>query len=210
MEIVSYATLEELKQYLWITDNTNDNVLTEMLNTSYLLLNHLIWVDTMNLTTGVEFIEQNKLYTNWLQDWFYLTNKPVLSINKVWWENYSWVKWTDYMVIYDRKVLFNRINFLDKIKFWLLEVEYTWWYNRDNDWVDELPDDLKLMQMMLVWWMWNSKWMEWVSSYKIWDESITFGSRTRTVDGNTSIQTSDDIYFSFRILLNRYKTFNLP
>ena len=210
MEIVSYATLEELKQYLWITDNTNDNVLTEMLNTSYLLLNHLIWVDTMNLTTGVEFIEANKLYTNWLQDWFYLTNKPVLSINKIWWENYSWVKWTDYMVIYDRKILFNKINFLDKIKFWLLEVEYTWWYNRDNGWVDELPDDLKLMQMMLVWWMWNSKWMEWVSSYKIWDESITFGSRTRTVDGNTSIQTSDDIYFSFRILLNRYKTFNLP
>lgn len=210
MEIVSYATLAELKQYLWITDNTNDNILTEMLKTSYLLLNHLIWVDTMNLTTGVEFIEQNKLYTNWLQDWFYLTNKPVLSINKIWWENYSWVKWTDYMIIYDRKILFNRINFLDKIKFWLLEVEYTWWYNRDNEWVDELPDDLKLMQMMLVWWMWNSKGMEWVSSYKIWDESVTFGSRTRTVDGNTSIQTSDDIYFSFRILLNRYKTFNLP
>ena len=202
MEIVSYATLEELKQYLWITDNTNDNVLTEMLNTSYLLLNHLIWVDTMNLTTGVEFIEANKLYTNWLQDWFYLTNKPVLSINKVWWENYSWVKWTDYMVIYDRKILFNRINFLDKIKFWLLEVEYTWWYNRDNDWVDELPDDLKLMQMMLVWWMWNSKWMEWVSSYKIWDESIAFWS--------VNWQSPDEIYFSFKLLLNRYKTFNLP
>lgn len=202
MEIVSYATLEELKQYLWITDNTNDNVLTEMLNTSYLLLNHLIWVDTMNLTTGVEFIEANKLYTNWLQDWFYLTNKPVLSINKVWWENYSWVKWTDYMVIYDRKILFNRINFLDKIKFWLLEVEYTWWYNRDNDWVDELPDDLKLMQMMLVWWMWNSKWMEWVSSYKIWDESITFWS--------VNWQSADEVYFSFKLLLNRYKTFNLP
>lgn len=202
MDIVSYATLEELKQYLWITDNTNDNVLTEMLNTSYLLLNHLIWVDTMNLTTGVEFIEANKLYTNWLQDWFYLTNKPVLSINKIWWENYSWVKWTDYMVIYDRKILFNRINFLDKIKFWLLEVEYTWWYNRDNGWVDELPDDLKLMQMMLVWWMWNSKGMEWVSSYKIWDEQIVFGSH--------NWQSPDEIYFSFKLLLNRYKTFNLP
>lgn len=202
MEIVSYATLEELKQYLWISDNTNDNILTEMLNTAYLQLNHIIWVDTMNLTTGVEFIEANKLYTNWLQDWFYLTNKPVLSIDKVWWENYSWVKWTDYMVIYDRKILFNRITFLDKIKFWLLEVEYTWWYNRDNDWVDELPDDLKLMQMMLVWWMWNSKWMEWVSSYKIWDESITFWS--------VNWQSADEIYFSFKLLLNRYKTFNLP
>lgn len=206
MEIVSYATLAELKQYLWITDNTNDNILTEMLNTSYLLLNHLIWVDTMNLTTGVEYIEQNKLYTNWLQDWFYLTNKPVLSINKVWWENYSWVKWTDYMVIYDRKILFNRINFLDKIKFWLLEVEYTWWYNRaKTEWqttVDTLPDDIKLMQMMLVWWMWNTKWMEWVSSYKIWDEQITFGPH--------NWQTADEIYFSFKLLLNRYKTFNLP
>jgi hypothetical protein len=156
----------------------------------------------MNLTTGVEYIEQNKLYTNWLQDWFYLTNKPVLSINKIWWDNYSWVKWTDYMVIYDRKILFNRINFLDKIKFWLLEVEYTWWYNRDNGWVDELPDDLKLMQMMLVWWMWNSKGMEWVSSYKIWDESITFWS--------VNWQSPDEVYFSFKLLLNRYKTFNLP
>lgn len=202
MNIVSYATLAELKQYLWISDDTNDNILTEMLNTSYLQLNHLIWVDTMNLTTGVEYIEQDKLYTNWLQERFYLTNKPVSIITKIWWENYQWVKWTDYMVIYDRKILFNRMTFLDKIKFWLLEVEYTWWYNRDNEWVDELPDDLKLMQMMLVWWMRNSKWMEWVSSYKIWDESITFWS--------VNWQSADEVYFSFKLLLNRYKTFNLP
>ena len=202
MNIVSYATLAELKQYLWISDDTNDNILTEMLNTAYLQLNHLIWVDTMNLTTGVEYIEQDKLYTNWLQERFYLTNKPVSIITKIWWENYQWVKWTDYMVIYDRKILFNRMTFLDKIKFWLLEVEYTWWYNRDNEWVDELPDDLKLMQMMLVWWMRNSKWMEWVSSYKIWDESITFWS--------VNWQSADEVYFSFKLLLNRYKTFNLP
>lgn len=206
MEIVSYATLTDLKKYLWISWTDNDTILTEMLNSAYLVLNHLIWVDTLNLTTGVEYIEQNKLYTNWLQEWFYLTNKPVSVITKIWWVNYSWVKWIDYMVIYDRKILFNRMDFLDKIKFWLLEVEYTWWYNRARiDWqttVDDLPDDIKLMQMMLVWWMWNSKGMEWVSSYKIWDESITFWS--------INWQSADEVYFSFKMLLNRYKSFNLP
>lgn len=206
MEIVSYATLTDLKKYLWISWTDNDTILTEMLNTAYLQLNHLIWVDTLNLTTGVEYIEQNKLYTNWLQERFYLTNKPVSVITKIWWENYSGVKWTDYMVIYDRKILFNKMDFLDKIKFGLLEIEYTRWYNRARiDWqttVDDLPDDIKLMQMMLVWWMWNNKGMEWVSSYKIWDESITFW--------NINWQSADEVYFSFKMLLNRYKSFNLP
>lgn len=202
MSIQNYATLNELKSYLWISvsDTSNDSLLTEMLNASYYTLNHLIWVDTLNQTETTELIERRKIYTDWRFYRMYLTNKPVQSINKINDVVYSWVKWQDYMVIYDRKVMFKSFDY--NSNFDAYSITYTAWYNRNNNWVDELPDDIKLMQMMLVSWMWNEKWNEWVQSYHLGDESITFW--------NVNWQSADEVFFSFTVLLNRYKTFNLP
>ena len=103
------------------------------------------------------------------------------------------------MIIYDRRNILKKVTLND---FWLVNIKYKAWYNRNNEWVDELPDDLKLMEMMLASGMWQQHNYEWVSSYKLGDESITFGSK-----GDAS---ADDQYFTFTTLLNKYKNFILP
>jgi hypothetical protein len=201
-QIQNYATLSELKDYLWITssDTSKDSLLTDLLNSAYYTLNHLIWVDTLNQTQTTELIESRKIYTDWRYYRIYLTNKPVHSIDKINDVTYSWVKWQDYMVIYDRKIMFK--SFALNSDFDTYSITYTAWYNRNNNGTDELPDDIKLMQMMLVSGMRNTRGNEWIQSYHLGDESITFWE--------VNWKSADEVFFSFTVLLNRYKNFNLP
>lgn len=196
-----YANLTLFKQYLGIpaSDTTNDNLLTMFLNSAEEKINNLCWVDSFDEWTYNEDIEARKVYAT--SRWYevYLKNKPVQAIQTINWSEYAWIHGTDYMIIYDRRIIFKEIQLWS---FWILSIWYKAWYNRNDDWVDRLPDDLKLMEMMLASGMRQQHNYEWVSSYKLGDESITFGSR-----GN---MTPDDQYFSFTTLLNKYKNFNLP
>lgn len=196
-----YANLTLFKQYLGIpaSDTTNDNLLTMFLNSAEEKINNLCWVDSFDEWTYNEDIEARKVYAT--SRWYevYLKNKPVQEIQTINWDDYAWIHGTDYMIIYDRRIIFKEIQLWS---FWILSIWYKAWYNRNDDWVDRLPDDLKLMEMMLASGMRQQHNYEWVSSYKLGDESITFGSR-----GN---MTPDDQYFSFTTLLNKYKNFNLP
>jgi len=196
-----YANLTLFKQYLGIpaSDTTNDNLLTMFLNSAEEKINNLCWVDSFDEWTYNEDIEARKVYAT--SRWYevYLKNKPVQEIQTINWDEYAWIHGTDYMIIYDRRIIFKEIQLWS---FWILSIWYKAWYNRNDDWVDRLPDDLKLMEMMLASGMRQQHNYEWVSSYKLGDESITFGSR-----GN---MTPDDQYFSFTTLLNKYKNFNLP
>lgn len=196
-----YANLTLFKQYLGIpaSDTTNDNLLTMFLNSAEEKINNLCWVDSFDEWKYNEDIEARKVYAT--SRWYevYLKNKPVQSISKINWVDYTWTHGTDYMIIYDRRIIFNEIQLWS---FWILSIWYKAWYNRNDNWVDRLPDDLKLMEMMLASGMRQQHNYEWVSSYKLGDESITFGSKWN--------MTPDDQYFSFTTLLNKYKNFNLP
>lgn len=192
-----YSTLAQFKDYLWISqsDTSQDTLLTQFLNASNSKLNHICWVDSFEKWTYNQAIESRWIFetARWLE--FYLKNKPVASIDKINDES-VWTKWTDYLIIYDRRAVFKNLNLND---WWFLNVEYTAWY-------ETIPDDLKLMEMMLASWMYLKKWEEWVSSYKLWDESITFW----TISWSNWTMTPDDQYFSFTALLDKYKNFNLP
>lgn len=202
-----YANLTLFKQYLGIpaSDTTNDNLLTMFLNSAEEKINNLCWVDSFDEWTYTENIEARKIYAT--SRWYevYLKNKPVQEISKINWVDYTWTHGTDYMIIYDRRIIFNEIQLWN---FWIVSISYVAWYNRAKEipWqqqpVDTLPDDLKLMEMMLASGMRQQHNYEWVSSYKLGDESITFGSKWN--------MTPDDQYFSFTTLLNKYKNFNLP
>jgi hypothetical protein len=192
-----YSTLSQFKDYLWISqsDTSQDTLLTQFLNASNSKLNHICWVDSFEKWTYTQMIEKRWIFdtARWLE--FYLKNKPVSSIDKI--NNESvWTKWTDYLIIYDRRVVFKKLNLDD---WWFLNVEYTAWY-------ETIPDDLKLMEMMLWSWMYQKEWSEWVSSYKLWDETITFW----TITWYNWKLVPDDQYFSFTALLDKYKNFNLP
>ena len=195
---MSYSTLAQFKSYLWIdvSDTSQDELLTNFLNSANSKLNHLCWVDSFALSTYDQTIEKRWIFESarWIE--FYLKNKPVSTINKLNWINYDWTKWTDYLILYDRRAIFKQLTLNDR---WMLEVNYTAWFQT-------IPDDLKMMEMMLWSWMYQEHNYEWVSSYKLWDESITFWSKS----WNWTTMSPDDQYFSFTALLDKYKNFNLP
>lgn len=196
---MSYSTLSDFKSYLWIdaSDTSQDSLLTQFLNSANSKLNNLCWVDDFAKWTRTQIIEKRWIFDTprWLE--FYLKNKPVVSIDKLNGDSSApWTKGTDYLIIYDRRAIFKRLELND----WsMLEVEYTAWYQT-------IPDDLKLMEMMLASWMRQEHNYEWVSSYRLWDESITFWSKT----WNWTTLSPDDQYFSFTALLDKYKNFTLP
>lgn len=197
-----YSTLEQFKQYLWIdsSDTSQDTLLTSILNTANSKLNNLCWVDSFEKWTYKQTIETRWIYesSRWLE--FFLKNKPVLSIDKMNWETYDWVKWTDYLVIYDRRIIARKIPLND---WWMVEIEYTAWY-------ETIPDDLKLLEMMIACWLLpdtlKAQSMIWISEYNLWDETIKFWTKT----SSNWAYSEDDVYFSFTTLLNRYKNFILP
>lgn len=201
-----YSSLSQFKDYLWIgsSDTTKDSQLTLALKSACELLNHLCGVDSFDQWEYEEQIDLRKVYTNSFWYNIFLKNKPVQSISKINGSNYSWVKWTDYMVANQRRIIFKSLD--TNSDFGFITVNYTAWYNRNNQWTDELPDDLKLMEMILACWKLSdeikSELNIWVSSYKLWDEQIVYGWKTTE-------QSIDDIYFSFKIMLDKFKNFTL-
>ena len=97
---------------------------------------------------------------------------------------------------------------MDINDFGIVTLTYTAWYNRNNEWVDELPDDLKILEMMLACWILPDSMKEefhiGISSYKLWDEQIVFGAKS-----SANTQSAEDMYFSFSYMVDKYKNFNL-
>lgn len=201
-----YSSLSQFKVYLWIDseDTTKDWQLTLALNNACSLLNHLCGVDSFDEWEYEEEIDLRKVYVNTFWYNIFLKNKPVQSISKINGADYSWVKWTDYMVANQRRIIFKSLD--TNSDFGFITVNYTAWYNRNNAWTDELPDDLKLMEMILACGKLSDELKSelniGVSSYKLWDEQIVFGWKT-------TWESIDDIYFSFKIMLDKFKNFTL-
>ena len=192
-----YSSLTQFKDYIGVdqSDTSQDVLLTSFLNTANGKLNNLCWVDSFAKAEYTQTIEKRWIYDTprWLE--FYLKNKPIISVDKLNGTN-AWTKWVDYLVMYDRRPIFKKIELND---WWMVEVKYTAWY-------EVIPYDLQLLEMMLASGMRQEHNLEWVVSYKLWDEQIMFGSKT----WNFGVITPDQQYFSFTALLNKYKNFNLP
>lgn len=199
-----YASLTQLKDYLWITDNSQDILLNNFLMSAEELLNKLCWVDTFDLTTKEELVDLRKVYTNAYGLNIILKNKPVVSIDEIDWEAYNWVLGKDYIIVDQRKAIIKNMAVNDNFGYW--KIKYTRGYDRakveDTITKDELPEDIKQMEVMLAWGMYTTKDYQGISSYKLGDESISFW--------DLKGQTSDEIFYSFKKILDKYKTFTLP
>ena len=189
-----YSTLNEFKIYLWITDDSRNTELTMFLQSANGTLNKLLRVDSFEAWEKTENVKRI------LQDWnnvcIFTKNRPVEQILEIGGETYHGTNWSDFIVLCDRKVVFKWSSILNKINdFGVLTVKYKYWYS-------VIPPELKQLEMMLASWYVQQKGNEGVSSYKLWDEQITFGNRNG--------QTADEMYFSFKTLLNKRQNFILP
>ena len=206
-----YSSLSQFKDYIGIdqTDTSKDSQLTMLLESACETLNHLCGVDSFDLWDYEENIDLRKLYVNAFGYNIFLKNKPVQSIEEINGTNYDGTKWTDYMITNQRRVIFKSFNY--DSDFWFITIKYSAWYDRarvdGQTTVDDLPDDLKLMEMMLACGnlpdQMKTDLSIGISSYKLWDEQITFGSKT------SSTQNMDDLYFSFTVMLWKFKNFTL-
>jgi len=198
MAVLNYAQLTDVKTYLWISWSGEDTSLSALLLQSYYLLNNMLWVDTLNQTTKTEVI--TRIYndgTFWVKNW------PTTALLTVDWESYTWVLNTDYQIIRKRQLIVKDISdYMTDLEFNNVTITYTAWYDRDETgttpwWGDTLPDDIKLMQMMLIGWLRSQAGNEWVSEYKLWEENIKYWTASWVVE-------SKDVP-TFNNLLSMYK-----
>ncbi len=199
-----YVTLAEFKDYIGVSWNESDSTLTSMLKSAEELLNKLCGVTTFDQTEDEELVDLSKVYTNYYGLNMYLTNKPVQSILQIDGADYNGVLGVDYLIAQDRKVIFKNLTVNDNFGF--MKIKYKWGYDRQAQvWdatVDQLPEDIKQMVKMLASGMWLKKDYQGVSQYRLWDESISFGTVWE--------QTAEQQYYDFVKILNKYKNFNLP
>lgn len=188
-----YSSLAQFKEYLWITWTDQDAYLTELLNSACSLINKLCGVDSFEEAVYEEEIDARWIYVNSFWYNIFLKNKPVQEIQEMNGTPYTWTKGADYMIANDRRLIIKNLEIND---FWFLMIKYKAWYK-----TQDMPDDLKIMELMLASGKYQSKGMEWVQSYRLWDETITFGAPSGV--------NADDVYFSFRIMIDKYKNFNL-
>lgn len=191
-----YATLEQFKTYLWmdVGDTSQDSVLTDFLLWAESMINNYCGVDSFSQDTYEELIDERGIYSNNYGLFFYVKNKPVSTVSEIAWSSDVGTQWVDYLVVNDRELIFKK---LPSTTMGFLKVKYTAWYK-------VIPGDLQLVEMMLASGLYQQKGNEWVSSYKLWDESIVFWSKA-SGDGD-----SDLAYFKVKTLLDKYKSFNLP
>ena len=199
-----YVTLAEFKEYIGVSWNESDSTLTSILKSAEELLNKLCGVTTFDQTEDEELVDLRKVYTNYYGLNMYLTNKPVQSILQIDGADYNGVLGVDYIIAQDRKVIFKNLSVNDNFGF--IKIKYKWGYDRQAQvWdatVDQLPEDIKQMVKMLASGMWLKKDYQGVSQYRLWDESISFGTVWE--------QTAEQQYYDFVKILNKYKNFNLP
>lgn len=196
-----YATLSQFKNYLWIasTDTTNDEILTLILASSWQQINKICGVDSFLEADYTETIDARKIYINSFWYNIFLKNKPVTAIKEIDGETYSGVQGTDYMIAEQRRAIFK--SFDSNLDFGFFTIKYTAWYESTA-----IPNDLTMIEIMIACGnlpdALKEQYHVGISSYKLWDEQITFGAKS-------SSQSSDDLYFSFTKLLDKYKNFTL-
>lgn len=176
---MEYTTLDELKVYLWITDNTYDSVLQKIIKRVSLQFDRYIWRNLW-VKTYEEYIDINN------DNLIIVSNWPIVSVLNI--EDLDW----NYLE--EKRINWNFI-FLEEDFEWNLKIQYTAWYNSD--------DILDVEQACLE--VCNDLWSQTpttendsnVKSKKIESLSISYFSKEEMRRWNVN----------WRETLNNYKTF---
>lgn len=108
-----YSNLELFKQYIGVSGNEQDQLLTSFLKTAYQKINKLCGVDSFLLKDREQMVDLRAIVESSRGLEVYLKNKPVKLIKKINGEVYAGVKGKDYLVIYERRVIFQKLPLND-------------------------------------------------------------------------------------------------
>lgn len=183
---MSLTTLSSAKEYMWITDTTQDSLITTLIESFSAFIQKDIWV------IEEQQVEEDIILCN-IKCWkIYLCNSKIVSIDEINWTTYTWVLNTDYKVT-SSKVVINDINlYLTDLKFDSVTIKYTAWYN-------PVPADVELAVNRMIAWELNKQAWEPLKSYKMGPRSYTFAWEWDL--------TADQVYNSSISILSKYKTF---
>lgn len=142
-----YLTLQQVKEYLWITDGTQDARLTNLIEGVEAWV--LSYIGDIRLKDWSTFIEKKEqvLLSTLRENVFYLKSKNIFKIIEINWIDVSAkVPMIDYW-IYENDTISdpNICIYLSWLQFWSFIVKYHSWY-------DQVPSDfIQAILWMVVW-----------------------------------------------------------
>lgn len=161
--MANWIDIDDVKTYLWITWNEQDAKINLLIPAIQSNLIGIIWdIEESEKTELISICDLDR------DNSFVVDNWPVTSVDKINWVAYIWILNTDYQIRLWRKIYINDIwNYLNSSVFNNFEITYTSWY-------ENIPDDIKLLMYIMISAELNREAGKTVSSYKVWDTSVSF------------------------------------
>jgi len=169
-----YTDLPTLKLFLWITGTAQDTILNLYLEQTKAILDNLVWpMASSNKTFYISFCEFYDWYT------IRLLTRNITAIVSINWTAYTWVLWTDYLILkpYASVLYIKDFNLYVTWSALLpkLPLVVTSGYTAG----DSQYKLLGYIQCLMVEWLLSKEnWFD-VHSYKLWDRSFTFADKRK-------------------------------
>lgn len=161
-------TLEELKTYLWITDNSEDDLLNNLIEYSSDFIKNYTWRDF----EASDYTE----YINWNGERkFNLKQFPIISLNSFKYNTWTFTSevWVDfdedtYKIEKETWIMF--LNFFLNVWIKNIEIKYRAWY-------EEIPWNIKNIALKICSFQYNTRKSSWISSENVDGTGFVFSDK---------------------------------
>ena len=186
---MAWVTRDEVKIFLWIDlSNTDQDAKIDLLIANVQnILEDILW--DLEKWTKVDKINICCVYADGT---VYLQIPEVESIDKINWNTYTWVDWTDFIIDNNKVIIKNINDFLNDLEFRYFDIEYTAWYH-------PIPWALKEAMFILIAQEMNKTEWQSIKSYKLWPRTVQFSDSQEAADAVNSVNS----------IIWKYKTFNI-
>lgn len=185
----TYISKDEVMNSIGKTSLTSAQIerISQFILSSKNILDQFIGDVSYNAAKEEEIELREVYYDFWIAE-FEMKSLNVAAINSINWISYTWVSGTDYKILGKHK---NRIQVKDLFQSYLywgnwdfptftVNIE-AWWNDKD------MPEGIKLAQLMLIEWMLAKQNGQTITKKKIWDKELQFASADHYEDFKTLI-----------------------
>lgn len=198
---MAYITLQEAKDFMWITWTDDDTLITNMINKSELKINSVLWVETLD-----EVTEDESYAFSWSSVYILNCINPT-SLNNIDWNAVLGATRFDW-----RKLRFEYAPTLTDIIFNKIVFNITKWFAT-------IPEDVKFacLSITKIFYTDAKSWtitswgatLSWVKNFKQWDLSVTYTSDSTTWENGQSVSTEKEAEDLVKTSLKKYLKNNI-